>query len=107
MIRLASISLRNAPECIEFHIMIMINIYAQKCVDRYIKLSEMLKTINNIKSQPIPGKCMAQVFMYLYYQINTTCIHRHNKVFANLIKNTDNGKPLYLPDVPHSQYHMI
>lgn len=34
-------------------------------------------------------------------------VHRHNKVFANLIKNTDNGKPLYLPDVPHSQYHMI
>lgn len=45
--------------------------------------------------------------MYLYYQINTTCIHRHNKVFANLIKNTDNGKLLYLPDVPHLQYHMI
>lgn len=46
MIRLASISLRNAPECIEFHIMIMINIYAKKCVDRYIKLSEMLKTMH-------------------------------------------------------------
>lgn len=77
MIRLASISLRNAPECIEFHIMIMINIYAQKCVDRYIKLSEMLKTINNIKSQPIPGKwhrCSMHVFVlsnkhHMYTQI--------------------------------------
>lgn len=66
----------------------------------------MLKTIINIKSQPNPGK-WHRCSCICYYQINTTCIHRYNKVFANLIKNTDNGKPLYLPDVPHSQYHMI
>lgn len=104
MIRVTSISLRKAPECIEFHIMI---IYMPRNV--LIDILNFQKCwkpcINNIKSQPIPGKwhrCSC-----ICYQINTTCIHRHNKVFANLIKNTDNGKPLYLPDVPHSQYHMI
>lgn len=108
MIWPTSISLRNTLECINsYHDdLIHTGMHAYNCVE-WNKLSG-LKIIHKMKFLKVIQFLVSkwQVFMYFYYQINTTCIHRHNKVFANLIKNTDNAKPLYLPDVPHSQYQI-
>lgn len=107
MIRLTSISLRNASEWIEFHIMIMIIYMPWNVLIGVLNFQKCWKPLTILKVNQFLVSGTGVQCMYLYYQINTTCIHRYNKVFANLIKNTDNGKPLYLPDVPHSQYHMI
>lgn len=106
MIRLTSISLRNAPEWIEFHIMIMIIYMPWNVLIGVLNFQKCWKplTILKVNQFLVSG---AGVHVFVLSNKHHMYTVRHNKVFANLIKNTDNGKPLYLPDVPHSQYHMI